>query len=164
MAEKTKIVEIGETRYQIRRLSAEDGTFVLMQLMAASVKGIDFSKEVAEVPADKIEEAEKAIEKNTPEDRVRSLIMGVQLRGTLDYDMHRKIQRMCLAACSRVESQSGSDLVLPISTANGTLLPDIADDLPLVMRLEMEALVFNLSSFFAGGGWSAVAGNPASKV
>jgi hypothetical protein len=161
MFEKTKDVEISGKHYRLGRFTAQDGSFILQQLMAASFKGVDFSA----LPTPPPDATEPEPDTTSPEDKVRRLLMGLQLRGGLDYDAHCFIQRKCLAVCSRLEEHEGAAAIaIRISTADGVVLPDIANDMPLVMRIEMETLVFNLSSFFAAGGMSALAGDRPPKA
>lgn len=160
MKEKTKIVDIEGTQYQIGRFSPEVGSYIAMNILGIIVKsqrnavpnGSGNPSQEMEIPA---------AANRDPQEIVRGMTFAAYLSG-LDYDFHCFVQRKCLEVCSRIESQPGQDS-LPMPLAR---LPDVLSDMPLVMRLETETLAFNLADFFAGGGLKAMTGNsqPSSKV
>jgi hypothetical protein len=156
MNEKTKIVEIAETRYQLRRFTPDVGSFILMQIIGASLKG---QENVEARP----EAAPPASEQPKGEDLVRAVTFSAFLHG-LDFEAHRFIQGRCLALCSRMEGEAGQEAPMPIVNGTGVALPELRDNMQLVMQLEMEVLVFNFSDFFAGGGLKNLAGARPSKA
>ncbi len=151
MKQKTKNVEIDGTKYQIRRFLPDVGSYLLMRIIGAGIKtdagdatNSASGKEVVrgEVPGG--------------EDLARAVIFAAFLRG-LDFETHCFVQAQCLAVCARLEGPDG--LPMPIVNAAGVwAIHEIKDDTPLVLRLETEALVFNFTDFFAGGGLNALAG------
>lgn len=147
MKEKTKIVTLDDVRYQVSRFRPDVGTFILMRLMGAVVKA------GAENASNAPTSAEGA-EPPSPQDVAR-MVCGAALMGNVDQEFHQYVQRQALVLCSRLEQHEGTETPIPISTAT-ELLPDIADDFGLVMRLTMECLVFNFSDFFAQGGMRAL--------
>lgn len=139
MKEPFKLVNIDGTAYRIGRLTPEVGSFFLMKLMGTMIASVKDS------PASEVS-AEPSKEKPNPEDLARSVIFGAFFNNS-DFDLHSTMQRRCLAACSRMES----DIPMPVAAASGVIaLPEVRDDATLVMRLEVEVLVFNLSPFFEG--------------
>jgi hypothetical protein len=159
MNEKIKIVTLGETRYQLGKLSAEDGSFILMQALAAGLKTGMRGGDQNDANAGATNTIPPA-EKPKAEDVAR--IVALRALAGFDYDMHRFVQRKCLAVCSRIETTDGNDLPMPISTDAG-VVQAIRDDVSLVMRLELEVLTFNMTDFFANGGLNAMAGNQATQ-
>jgi hypothetical protein len=155
--EKYKIITLGDPQIQFRigRLTPAQGSFILGQVMAANLKRIAEMRALRPLSASSSEETPD--EKPDAEGLVRATAMGAFLGG-LDLDTHTRIQQMCLAVCAQMQfSSNGHEPVaMPIATADGGLLPQLAMDIPLVMRLEMEVLVFNLTDFFAQGGLSAL--------
>jgi hypothetical protein len=63
-------------------------------------------------------------------------------------EFHNLLVSKCIRFCGRVED-SGA---IPICTANGTLLPDLADDLGFILKLVVEMCAFNFADFFDQGG------------
>jgi hypothetical protein len=149
--EKTKLLQVGDVRYELHRFDPATGSFILMQLVGAAVKAAqaqgstEAAAPVKEPPDD-------------PADRVRMLVWAAYINSA-DFEMHKFVQNKCLAVVSRVESQNGSgEVVIPISNGNGAILPEVRDDVALVLKLETEVMVFNFTDFFAGEGLKELAG------
>jgi hypothetical protein len=154
--EKTKVIEVSGVRYQLRRFAPDAGSFILMQIIGAGTKG-----QTGEAPA--TDSVTPKAERPSGEDLVRAVVFSAFLHG-LDFDMHRFVQAKCLSLCSRLEGPDG-DTPMPLANATGQVNPALQDDMGLVMKLEMEVLVFNLSPFFEGEGLKALAGaRPTSKA
>ena len=154
--DKIKIVTIEDKQYQIGRFTPEVGSYIAMNILATIIKTqqsmVQQNGNLEPAPADK----------RDPQEIVRGLTFAAYLSG-LEYELHCFIQKQCLNICSRMEGQPGQDL-LPMPLAK---LPDVLADMLLVMRLQTEALSFNLSDFFAGGGLQAMTTGkpqPSSKV
>ena len=151
--DKFKFVTVGATDYRIGRLTPAAGSFILGQIMSANLKRMETIRSLGQR-----QDSEPAPEPATPPDPegiVRAASMGAFLGG-MDLATHTQIQHLCLSVCAEMQGQNGQPAMpIPISTADGTLLPQIANDVVLVMRLEMEVLVFNLADFFAQGGLTA---------
>lgn len=159
MLEKTKIVEIDGTRYQLRRMAPDVGSFILMRMIAAGVAAAEGSGDGGQKRGKATPKPEVDRKKPTGEELVRQVAFAALLRG-LDFPTHQLIQLNALAVCSRLENNAGTgELPMPIVNHAGEwAIHDIRDNVTLVMRLEMEALVFNLSHFFEAGGLSNAAG------
>ena len=151
MNEKTKIVEVNGASYQLRRFAPDVGSFIVMQIIGAGLKG------VSEGPAPSADSVTPKAEQPSGEDLVRAVVFSAFLRG-LDFDMHRFVQTKCLALCSRMEPQGDQLVPMPLMTALGVAIPELREDMELVMKLEIAVLVFNFTDFFAGGGLNALAG------
>lgn len=158
--EKTRIVEIGGTNYQFRKMLPEIGSYLLMKLLSAGFNaqgGANLENPHANSEAAAQPDADKR--EPSGEKLVRAVAFAAFLRG-LDFESHRFVQRACLAVCSRMEERNGSGaLPMPLMNDSGAwAIPEIRDDIPLIMKLELEALAFNLSDFFEQGGLNALAG------
>ncbi len=148
--EKTKIVEVAGQRWQLRRMSPVDGSYCWQRLMAAMFRSASAQPQTA-APADEAEELrmKEAIEKATPEDRLRTTC-GVGFMH-LTYDELKFMQRVTLAVVNRMEDINGVDTPMPAITDSGKFaVPGMEDDPALVTQLTTEALVFNLLSFLPG--------------
>jgi hypothetical protein len=157
--EKFKYVDLGETQYRIGRLTPAVGSYILGQIMSANLRRMDDFRAAGRIttaPEPTLMVAGKEVPIDS-EGLVRAAGMAAFLGG-FDLDTHAKIQQLCLAQVSEMTQNGGGGepTPMPIATANGTLLPHIAIDMALVMRLEMEVLVFNLTDFFAQGGLSSL--------
>jgi hypothetical protein len=148
MREKTTKIEVNGTWYQIGKFKPNVGTGILMKVIGAVIKAGGESSQAREQTAP-IENAKKP----SPEEIART-ICSAALFGNVDQEFHDYVQKECLAVCARLEA---NDLPMPIATATG-LLPDIADDFGLIIRLMLETMVFNFSGFFSDGGMMAVMG------
>jgi hypothetical protein len=162
MKPKTKTVEIGDAKYQIRKLSPDIGSFILMQSIRAAMK----SGNMAGAPSGGTQAVEEVPEaERNPEDIVRAVANAAFLGG-FDFETHRFVQTSCLAACSRLEiaeAPGGVEIPMPIVNSFGAwAILEIRDDVALVMRLAVECMVFNFSDFFSEGGLAMLAGTQAS--
>jgi hypothetical protein len=141
MKQKTKIFEVDGTRYQIARFKLELASYLLGRIVrAVKIEG-PRGEAATEQPGAKQEKPE-------PEAIARVMI-AAGLFGDIDRATRAEIQNECMRACARLE---GDDLPMPLSNGSELLI----DDLGLVLRLEMETLVFNLTPFFASGGLTAL--------
>lgn len=148
---KTKTVDIDGTRYQLRRMGPDVGSFILMKFMGAMAQRMS----TAAPAAQEATEPDSAIATN--EDIVRGIAVA-GMSGAFDLETHSLIQRECLMTVSRLEDKDGTELPMPIMNSSGAYaVPEVKEDIALVLRLQMEALVFNLSSFFEQGGLNALA-------
>jgi len=103
------------------------------------------------MPDTKEQPSTKPEEESSAEEKLRGLC-GIAFMH-LDFKDYEFIQTNSLKVISRVESVGAASTPLPIMTDSGQwAVPEIADDLMLVTRLMVEAIVFNLSSFLAGSG------------
>lgn len=142
MKQPTKTVEIDGVFYQIGRFKLELASYILGRIFNA----IPRQQEEAQPQA-------KEQEKPTPDDLARVMI-GAGLFGNMTRATRAEIQMECMRVCSRLEG----DQQLPMPLTNGTGL--LIDDLGVVLALEREALVFNLTPFFSSGHVEAPKGQP----
>lgn len=161
MTSKTKILELSGARYQLRKFFPDVGSFILMQMIGAGIKSGNIAGGGDSAESDTVRAAATDLH---GEDMVRAVAFAAFLRG-LDYEMHRFMQLKCLSTCSRLEDKEGTEIPMPIVNDSGVwAISEIRDDMALVMRLEVEALVFNFSDFFEQGGLNALVGNQASTA
>jgi hypothetical protein len=142
---RTSTVTVSDQEYQVRKMTAAVGSYIWQLLMAACFKAQQSMPDTKEQPSTKPEEESSA------EEKLRGLC-GIAFMH-LDFKDYEFIQTNSLKVISRVESVGAASTPLPIMTDSGQwAVPEIADDLMLVTRLMVEAIVFNLSSFLAGSG------------
>lgn len=153
MSAKTKIVELSGARYQLGKMAPDVGSFILMSMIGAGIKAGNLGGESSQTPPQGGRAAETVSAEPRGEDMVRAVAFAAFLRG-LDYEQHRFIQQKCLAICSRMEGEP--EMPMPIVSGTTWAIPEIRDDISLVMKLEIEALVFNLSDFFDAGGLNTI--------
>lgn len=152
--QKTKIVEVNGTRYQLGKFTPDAGSYILMRILGASI-----------LTGDKAGPSQQASPqpdvKPKGEDLVRATTFAAFLRG-LSFEDHSFIQSKCLACCCRVEEhEQGGEIPMPLVNVSGQwAIQELKDDIPTIMKLEMEVLVFNLAGFFDQGGMNAMAGMP----
>ena len=147
MKAKTKTVEVDGQRYLIRRLPANVGSFILARVSAASAG----SATVFETGA---------------QDMGSVVMMFASFLRALSFDDFTFIQNHCLAVVARLEIAvpGAPEAPMPIVTDSGVFaIPEISEDLPLVMSLTIQSLLFNLSDFFDLSALSAAIGSPVSK-
>jgi hypothetical protein len=158
MKEKTKIITIGETRYQIRKLAADSGSYIFARAMSVA------NKAASEAPQDQNGDAPSKTP--SPEEMARIVAVGFIFRGE-DFAMHKFAQKYTLAACSRLERHENSPQDQPFRVAddNGNIIiPEVKEDVSLVMKLEVEVLTFSFTDFFSTGDLSALVGTQATSA
>lgn len=139
--EKKRVISIGEKKYQISRFTPNVGAHILgwfMVTLSENSRGTSSPEP----------EVEKAITKSG-EEIVRALCYPVVF-GSRDFEQKSFVLNECMKVCSRLEGDN-HDLPMPIMAGERWGLPDVAEDLPLIMRLQTECLVFNLERFFDQG-------------
>jgi len=128
---KTKIIEVDDQRYLIRRVDPTVGGFMLTRMLSAGLNSI---------PADSASTSKGQL-----------LGMLVTFMRSLDFEAFSFIQNNCLAVVSKLIRMPGiaEETPMPITTSNGVwAAPEVAEDLSLVMNLSVQSLAFNISDFF----------------
>ena len=142
MTEKTKAVPLGGYSFQIKKLPADVGSFILMRLMGEAAKAAQNAPQ-RPVGPDEVKPDEVKI---TPEDRVRGLCFIV-FSGTMPFDLFQFIQRHCMLVVRKMENESTP---MPIMADDGRWAnPEIATNHQLVVQLMIEVCIFNFADFFA---------------
>lgn len=145
MVSDTKDVVVNEKRYQISRLNADVGSWLIFQLID-SLRKVFASNNEPEAVANVSEPDEKQKEL-----AAQALINGMLM--TLDRGLFKEVQREALKVCGQYTAIGEKEVVLPVLMANGTFaIPDLKNDIPSVISLTSHSLYFNLSPFFLGGG------------
>lgn len=130
--EATRTVEIDGATYQIGRMKASDGSWVLMQLLPSIAAGLALN--------------DNGNAKTLPIDFIGRIIGQI---GQTDENTFRRIQAHALSVCRRMEHGAP----MPVVSHQGVFaIKELEYDLVTVMTLTANALVFNLSPFFNAGG------------
>jgi hypothetical protein len=146
LQEKLKTVELDGIEYQMGRLPADAGSFILMRLMGAGLTGGSLGKPLEDTPAD------VAAVAPTGEEMVRAVCFAAFMRG-LSFEDLRFVQRQCMMVVARWELTAGQRVPMPVMSSTGQwAVAEVGENVGLVTRLMIEVLVFNLSDFFSGGG------------
>ena len=118
-------IEIRGTRYQIGRLTARTGSWIVTQIVTKMLPfGIEGQLGTGGLPASRAEMTEADFQ---------------------------NIQDHCLAVCRRYEMTGSTETPMPITVRPGVFaVRELEYDLPTVLALTVQALVFNLSPFFSG--------------
>jgi hypothetical protein len=151
---KTKNIEVNGTTYQIRRMDAKVGSYLVFKIIGGLRNDLNKSNSGGD-PARGETTAPTTVASPDGENIARAVVLAALSGGLADYETHCFIQQKALAVCSRLETNAeGRELPMPVVTENGTLLAELKEDVSLVYKLEVESLVFNLSPFFSQGGLS----------
>lgn len=158
-----RTVEISGRRYQIRKLPADVGSFILMQLLNASANGAMKSireigisdREIEDIAAKPMTEEMKNL---TAEQKTRGMV-NRSLMGGLTRAEFKELRLDCFRVVQREEPKGG---FLPIMTDDGRFASkeiesDIGDNNYLTLAVMMEVLVWNLKDFFEQGGMESMA-------
>lgn len=158
MQTKSKIVELSGSKYHIRKLPPEEGSFIFMRMLGISMR------QAADTPApkqpqqpqQKTEAKELVVEtKISGEMRVRALSFAVFSGSAIDFADFKLIQSACLRACAIVVEHAGNPFPMPVVADTGEWTKEgeeLSGNVGLVMRLTTEVLIFCFSDFFEDGG------------
>jgi len=149
----TKEVVVGNSRYQISRVDAETGSFLLYQVLASLRKEMQGDKEESEPqqmvelsPEEKVKQVEGATSA-----MIQSLLMNA------DRSMFGRIQRDALSCCGQFTAIGETEAVLPVLMASGKIaIPALKNDIQTLVTLTQKSLEFNLLPFFSNGGFKQV--------
>jgi len=126
--ELNKEITLNGSVYQINRMTASNGSWILAQVitkMLPVAMETGFSSSGMQLPSN---------------------------RSQLNEQEFQNIQHHCLRVCSRYEPQGDTRVAQPILFADGRFaFKDLEYDLVTVTALTVHALVFNLSPFFDAG-------------
>jgi hypothetical protein len=132
MGPQTLNFHVGDTEYQVGRLTACDGSWILTQLLTKMLPAM-FETALARLAGGRL-----------PPNR--SLITEAEFQN---------IQSHCLAVCRRMENGAPMPVFVPPNT---WAIKELEYDLVTVMVLTIQALVFNIQPFFEGGGLTQILG------
>jgi hypothetical protein len=145
----TRDIVVGGSRYQIKRMDAAVGSWLLFKLIDSLRKL--FSQNSTE-PDVKVEEE---TELSKREAATRALIQGMLM--TLDRDLFEQVQREALKVVGQYALVGEKEVVLPVMMPNGTFAtPVLKSDIVTVVMLTSHSLYFNLSPFFLTGGFDNI--------
>lgn len=153
MFAKTKNIEVNGVTYQIRRMEARVGSYLVFKMLGALRSDINKSSATGGDPTrgETTTAQSPTAAKPDGEGIARAVVLAALSGGVGDFETHCFIQQKALAVCSKLEmTPEGRELPMPIVTENGTLLGELKEDVDSVYKLEIESLVFNLSPFFGG--------------
>jgi len=152
--EATKEIVIGNSRYQISRIDAETGSFLLYQILAALRKAMS---EDGEEPTSQGEQPALSPEDQTKQTSEATMGMIQNVLMNVDRSMFSKIQRDALSVCKQFTAVGENETLLPVLMASGKIaIPDLKNDIQTLVALTQHSLHFNLLPFFSGGGFKAV--------
>ena len=151
--ESTTEVVIGNSRYQISRVDAETGSFLLYQVLASlrkEMQGDNGETEPQSTVELSPEEKTKQVEGATSA-MIQSLLMNAER------SMFSRIQRDALSCCWQFTAVGENETILPVLMANGKIaIPALKNDIKTLVTLTQKSLEFNLLPFFSNGGFKAV--------
>ena len=142
---------IGGAEYELRRFPANIGSYIVMQLLSAGIRR-EADEGLAGPPPNP----------NAPRQKGEDIARGVATAALMgaSEEFHSLLVSKCVQYCGRIEGGGA----MPICTANGTMLADLADDLTFLLKLIVEMCAFNFADFFDQGGMrTQAAQDPTSK-
>jgi septum formation topological specificity factor MinE len=140
---ETKDVVVGGARYQISRMNAAVGSWLLFKLLDSLRKIMEGVEQNGQQPMEiSLEQKEQA---------ANALVQGMLM--TLDKDLFEQVQHEALKVVGQYTAIGEKETVLPVLMMNGTFaIPQLRNDIVSVVTLTSNALFFNLSPFFLGDG------------
>jgi|HubBroStandDraft_3_1064219.scaffolds.fasta_scaffold177059_2 hypothetical protein len=131
MSSATKDIRIGETNYQLGRLSARNGSWIVNQFVERVLGRL-----------------------NNPDRELTEKDLGLGLAldlQNLSEETFLKVQAKCLEVCKRYGTVGDSTIPMPVLRADGKWNDTAEPSLPELLALTVSCLSFNLYSFFESG-------------
>ena len=149
MSAKTKIFTLNGHDYRLRKLGVDEGTYIFNRMMGSLMDAAPADRSQADEPED-------PTKRLTDEQRTRLVCSLAIMRG-LKYEDMKFVRRNALQAIDRVEPLPTGDANTPVYESGKFIppppdWPDLEEDAATRQQLELEALVFSLTSFFSGAG------------
>ena len=158
-----KDVTVEGTAYQIARISAADGNWILgrwtEKWQERSVQAARSAPQSAPHDAEGIATAPEGAAEPTrgnvaaPTHEEGALAMASFLIARLSREELATVQEICLLRCSRYEEAAGRQVPMPIMVGPGRwAVADLEYNGPVVLRLMQESVAFNIAPYFIGAG------------
>ena len=136
--EDSKELDVDGKKFQLRRISAETGAWILNVLISAMFKSASVEESTSEQAAfDKSEPVEKA--------NAAVAAMWISIGTAVSLETYKQIQRCCLQTCMLYV---GGNPVPLISTNGRWADASLEKSVTVVNQLIIEVLQFNLAPFF----------------
>lgn len=127
LKQKTKIEEIGGVKYRFNKMDARSASYMAMKAAAILAPSMSSGGLTVETAAKALPSMSRA-----------------------EFD---EIQTMLLKTVCKLVETNAADMPVPIVKADGSFTDeDLAYDAVTVMKLTVNALMFNIGDFFAGAG------------
>ena len=127
LKQKTKVEEIGGVKYRFSKMDARSASYMAMKAAAILAPSMSSGGLTVETAAKALPSMSRA-----------------------EFD---EIQTMLLKTVCKLVETNAADMPVPIVKADGSFTDeDLAYDAVTVMKLTVNALMFNIGDFFAGAG------------
>jgi hypothetical protein len=137
---------LGERSYQIRPITAEDGSFL-------AFKFVNKLREVMS-GADRDEKPDANEKQPTQEEAIRGTISLVLMN--MNEDEFKLVQRKALALIDEFTAVGQSSEPIPITRNGAIIAPALKGDVQALIQLTNESLYQNLGPFFSENGLKLV--------
>lgn len=132
LKQKTKVIEEGGVKYRLGKLDARSASYLAMKAAALIAPALGDFRKMGK------EEAAKAAASALP---------------SLPREEFDEIQTMLLRTVCKLTETEGVEMPIPIMKADGSFVDDfMAYDAVTVMKLTVQALMFNIGGFFQEAG------------
>jgi hypothetical protein len=137
---RTKTVEVDGREYQVRRLPADEGSWIYYRMLGAC------SKAASEQPQQG-QQTDAPAPVMSGEERARTLCAIALMY--LDFQTSKFTLQRSLQCVSRQEVNAGVRAAMPVVTTDGRwAITELEHDMVTTTKLMVEVLVFSLSDFF----------------
>jgi hypothetical protein len=148
----TKDIVLNGSRYQISRMDAAVGSWLLFRLIDSIRKIFADGDQTEQQPVQELDQSQKEAAAN-------AMISGMLM--TLDKDDFVKVQREALKVVGQYAAIGEKEVVLPVLMASGGFaVPALKNDIVSTVQLTSSSLYFNLSPFFLGDGLKGIFPQP----
>lgn len=146
--EALKEVVINDRRFQIGKMTAKTGSWLLYKLMAELRKIMEPGNGDSPAPVPMTDE-----QKKEAAEQMAQVSVGVMLQN-IDEELFAKVQQHALEVCGEFKMVGEEEVILPVLMLNGNFSnPDLKFDIMTVVNLTSQSLLANLSPFFLNGGF-----------
>lgn len=124
LKQKNKIVEIDQVKYRLSKLDARSASYLCMKVAAIIAPALSGGSSITE----------------------NDMSASLSSMPRKEFD---ELQTMLLKTVCKLEYADGRDMPVPILNASGNFVDaDLAYDIKTVLMLTVNAILFNIGSFF----------------
>jgi hypothetical protein len=146
-----------DTLYEIRRMEASDGSWLMGLVNKAKMNAMGEALKMMDKLSASAREAIGGASEDRPEPTVEQRVENAvsTTLDNLDQEQMRRVQILCLGLVSKQEEKTGAEFWVPC-IHGGEIVDSMRYDGPAVYALTAQTMIFNLTPFFQAGGLAKI--------
>jgi hypothetical protein len=145
MRETSKVVEIGDRKFQIGKFDALTGSYVIYTLLT-QILPMGLGAKIEGLPTNSNSKPPEGDNNQSDMGFLKDLKIPLMSKETFV-----ELQKDCLRVCSEIKPTGDIVAPMPVLMADGRWgVEDLQKDAPTVMALTIQVLGYNVQDFFGG--------------